>query len=420
MKKFFKIIKNTILTLVIASAAILILPAVVDVIESGSDGSSAGTPAYSQNGTTHKPAVTTGESASTHKPAESVHPYLDSMNDGSCRQLVGRVVVTVIFVGDSESSWSTAAISEAKQSLAEQESALESGAKSRGANLDIVYSYLISSVSGWIPLDPDEDGSWQEQAAENVGIASFSSAAAALESKHSADEAPVVFAVNKSGRSYAQKMSGDRTEFSCVFGSDMESFSHELLHLFGAMDFYYPSDITLLCEKHLGDSVMNGGERVDDLTAYIVGWTTSKSTGAQSFLDGSAVYTSAMLDAEREKENYTGYGTRTSKNGTYTGYMTFGTPDGQGKFVYTDGTSYEGNFKAGVYDGQGKYTYADGDVYEGAWVNGTQHGQGKYTFASGAVYIGDFALGRFEGQGTVTYPDGTTRSGLWKNGNFVG
>lgn len=445
MRKIFKLIKNTILTLVIASSVILILPAVVDVIGGMMwDGSSDDKPSYTQSssqskdtsrplqngtdggvsssatGSTQKPTATTSASSQTQKPTEKVHLYLDAMNDGSCRQLVGRVVVTVIFVGDSESSWTSADVSEAKHSLSAQESALERAAGSHGASLDIVYNYLTASIGSAIPLDPDDDEKWQEQAAENAGIASFSSAAAALESKHSADEAPVVFAVNKSGRSYAQQMSGDRTEFSCVFGSDMESFSHELLHLFGAMDFYYPSAITALCETHLGDSVMNGGERVDDLTAFIVGWTSRKSTGAQSFLDGSAVYTSAMLDAEREKENYTGYGTKTSKNGTYTGYMTFGTPDGQGKFVYTDGTSYEGNFKVGVYDGQGTYIYSDGSKYTGAWVDGTQQGQGKYTFASGSVYVGSFAGGKFEGQGRMTYADGAVYDGAWSDGKRHG
>ena len=55
-------------------------------------------------------------------------------------------------------------------------------------------------------------------------------------------------------------------------------------------------------------------------------------------------------------------------------------------------------------NGQGKYTYTNGDTYEGEWSNNLRHGKGSYTFsATGAKYVGNWVNGRKEGPGELLY-----------------
>lgn len=44
-------------------------------------------------------------------------------------------------------------------------------------------------------------------------------------------------------------------------------------------------------------------------------------------------------------------------------------PNGQGKLVNEDGSSYEGGFRKGSMHGTGRYTWEDGRKYEGEWKN---------------------------------------------------
>jgi hypothetical protein len=43
---------------------------------------------------------------------------------------------------------------------------------------------------------------------------------------------------------------------------------------------------------------------------------------------------------------------------------------GSGKYVYANGTYYDGQFHLGEYDGRGTCMYSDGDAYVGSWKKG--------------------------------------------------
>jgi hypothetical protein len=71
----------------------------------------------------------------------------------------------------------------------------------------------------------------------------------------------------------------------------IEGNIHELLHLYGAQDFYLIDEVKEAAEIYLPCSVMGSDEQVvktDDLTAYIVGWTAELSGSALQFLDATA------------------------------------------------------------------------------------------------------------------------------------
>ena len=62
-------------------------------------------------------------------------------------------------------------------------------------------------------------------------------------------------------------------------------------------------------------------------------------------------------------------------------------------------------------DGQGKYSYSDGASYEGEWKNGKRHGKGILTLSDGRKYFGKWNLGRNNDTGIVIIPDGFTLEG---------
>lgn len=63
---------------------------------------------------------------------------------------------------------------------------------------------------------------------------------------------------------------------------------------------------------------------------------------------------------------------------SYEGKYDKGIKEGNGTFIYPDGSKYEGDWKAGIKDGLGKYTYANGDWYEGSWKDDCKEGHGVY------------------------------------------
>ncbi len=59
--------------------------------------------------------------------------------------------------------------------------------------------------------------------------------------------------------------------------------------------------------------------------------------------------------------------------------------DGQGFYVYADGSQYVGEFHMGVPEGKAVVHYANGNRYEGYWKNHAPHGEGVLYLADGKV-----------------------------------
>lgn len=122
-------------------------------------------------------------------------------------------------------------------------------------------------------------------------------------------------------------------------------------------------------------------------------------------------------------------------SGRYTGYWEEGLRHGLGTTVYADGTTSSdiwvkgeqtSNDVAGscingnCYDGDGVYVYQDGSMYEGHFRKGYPDGEGKYSDKDGSVYTGHWQKGYYSGYGELSNPDGTQKNGLWDKGRFSG
>lgn len=73
--------------------------------------------------------------------------------------------------------------------------------------------------------------------------------------------------------------------------------------------------------------------------------------------------------------------------------------NGNGKFVFKNGDSYNGAWLKGKMDGQGTYTWKNGDVYKGAFLEGEMEGRGTMTWRNGDRYIGTWEANKMQGRG---------------------
>jgi len=78
---------------------------------------------------------------------------------------------------------------------------------------------------------------------------------------------------------------------------------------------------------------------------------------------------------------------------------------------------YEGNFVEGRREGKGRFVFSDGSVYDGEWKQGLYSGQGELK-SNGKTYTGDFKLGLAHGWGKEVAPDGSViYEGKWIKGD---
>lgn len=105
----------------------------------------------------------------------------------------------------------------------------------------------------------------------------------------------------------------------------------------------------------------------------------------------------------------------------YSGRLKNGFPDGKGKLIYANGTSYrEGIFVNGELNGYGKTQYDNGDIYEGEFKDGLRHGFGKYIYNIGGYYEGEWKNDLKDGKGKEILKNGEVLEGYFKNNNFIG
>ena len=350
--------------------------------------------------------------------------FLNTRDQGISATLTGDVLITTIFVSDKSTSWSKSEMEAIKTGHETMTKAILAEAKTWGVDLKLTLEYRTASVSHDLATASHND--WSEAALKSAGLSA--TASEDLEKSRKVKEAPVLFYLDLTGRAFASSSMGksNRTEYAVFYSGDSgaANYRHELYHLFGAKDFYYPAAVETLGKKYFPKSTMltaGADSGTDSLTAYLIGWTDQLDATAKTFLSETNWITTDYLKEEHEKETYTGYvENRRMSAGTYTGYLVDGVQQGQGTMVWDTGNKYTGNWDYGQMHGQGTFTWSDGASYKGAFVKGVRQGQGRYTFASGAWYEGEFVNGKFHGQGTYRWVNGDTYVGTWVNDARIG
>ncbi len=101
---------------------------------------------------------------------------------------------------------------------------------------------------------------------------------------------------------------------------------------------------------------------------------------------------------ERSTENTSGtgdvaYTDPDGRRGIYNEQWQNGTPHGQDRVEYDDGSTYVGSFVAGQRSGRGTWIHPDGAQYEGQWRDGSQNGRGSLTYPDGRWVEGEWRGG---------------------------
>ncbi|HEX5057471.1 MAG TPA: hypothetical protein VFX02_13370 [Gammaproteobacteria bacterium] len=87
-----------------------------------------------------------------------------------------------------------------------------------------------------------------------------------------------------------------------------------------------------------------------------------------------------------------------------------------GRYLYADGSSYEGEWKNRMPEGKGTLIRPNGVKYTGLWKNGLMHGDGEFQNADGYKYKMRFKNGEATGTGEVMFPESGTYKGELLNG----
>lgn len=240
------------------------------------------------------------EDTLTNYPEYSDHCYMSRRDYGSSRTLTGDVKLLLVFVNDSSSSWSEGEISNFFNAVYRDCDDLERQAAEWGTYLNFEYGYFEVTVPqseenrsfNYLMEDFFHRTDHDLDALENY-----------YETQSGADDAPLLFVYNREGRSNCYVGSRENnwmneypTYYAKSMGSEL-SITHELLHLYGASDYYYPVLADETADRYFPNASMRvGGTEVDDLTAYIIGWTDYLTDTAQWFLYDTRYMTKEMIE----------------------------------------------------------------------------------------------------------------------------
>ena len=216
------------------------------------------------------------------------HFALRSRNVGPCGKLLGKVEVLVVFVSTPLHPWTEQKKQEVYRISDSSLNFMRKNAQQYHANVNFDHvGYLDFTVSSEAGLGGSDDWYWEiiHNVYQENSIAQVYDR---YRHDQGVDEAPMIFMFNSWDRSYT---SCGHSEEYCVIFCDTEMhdnyLTHELYHLYGAIDYYdYNGEgVESVAKKHFPNNVMAGtGSEVDDLTAYLLGWTDTLSSKANQFL----------------------------------------------------------------------------------------------------------------------------------------
>lgn len=230
-----------------------------------------------------------------------INQWREDYNLGTCKILGGNVSVILFYVDDFESTWTNEEINRfAKNEVEPGLLFLEQEAKKYGIelNLTVERSYsaiyyddeVITSVknTGFASADV----LWQS--ALQINYPSSTKMIDAFRSRYKTEEIVCFTIFNKDGTSYALNPKRDADvkidEHCIVFARDLYStqngpagsqaavIAHEMLHLYGAEDFYASSSRKNLAKTYYPKDIMLSAaydidtNTVESATAFYIGW----------------------------------------------------------------------------------------------------------------------------------------------------
>lgn len=378
------------------------------------------------------------------------HPLLADKQKASAKALVGSTLIKLIYLDSDLFSWQEKEKAQFKGCLVKAVSFLSEEAKKENVKVE----FFLSEVSG-IGVSHSfairEKSKLFNEVLKTMGKGGKEEYAAYKKSLYATGKDNIVhmIAVNDPAHefeSFAQQRTGDELECCVIYNSVSEdrtifAITHELLHVYGAQDFYYDclKEPVKKVYGNNGSVMLQRCNTIDTLTKYLIGWHKEPDEKAKSLLE----LTSGLkredyysgLKREREKKAQKDYQNKVAvgvglnniyegenylKNGdVQRGSFVEGVLNGSGSLFKADGTRYVGEFKGGSFHGKGAITYGNGDSYFGSFSNGLFHDENGIYITEGYKYCGGFVAGHFHGKGKI-YGEKWVFSGEFKQGKIDG
>ena len=227
----------------------------------------------------------------------------------------GTVLFYIFRVKEHDNEWSRADKEEAELSLQKNIELLVKTASNYGTDLTIKYVFCDISLApynkGWENASYEQDSFYVLKAINKIGrYASLEEFRFEKKFEYKADKVNILLFYINPFRSFAHLSYYHSTYkyykdsfFTFINLKDPDKYviAHEVLHLYGARDFYFPKRYVNACTKHFGDSVMNHSNcnNIDPVTAFVVGFTDKLSPSAIGFLQDTAEVTEEEIRKER-------------------------------------------------------------------------------------------------------------------------
>lgn len=363
-------------------------------------------------------------SAGQAENAAGNHLVFQAVDQGSCRDMTGEIVIQFVFVDGDDGVWPESAMAEYRKMMEDVSDYLvrQAGAYGKEMQISLRYAHTAETMA----LDTDAVDAWADHVLANAGLPSRTDTSVYVQ-----EGMPLIFLVNEGGRAFSCANAGETyNDYLICFNTTVAaSFPHELLHLYGAVDYYYPLAYREAAEKYFPDSIMLSVEEektVDHLTAWLIGWTDAPDADARAFLEETAHVQAENLETALKESLFTGFGAQETEHYTYTGDWVMGAWDGKGVLEWKNGARYEGDFSGGLRNGRGVMTLSDGETYAGEYKNDKKQGYGVLVWGDLGLYAGNFENDMARGQGVRILNDGSLYAGnlesweLWGRGTKIG
>ena len=237
------------------------------------------------------PPVTPPAGSLSGAYGQKEHFALRARDCGPCDKLLGDAYIILAFVSTPQHPW-TQTMKDRVGSVSRSSIAImESEAKRYGARLSLQLGILDFSV----PYEYGKDKQWYKYILDqNYDPPVIAEALDYYRGYLNVDTVAMIFLFNSWDRSYTTCTSRDYPNYSdeyCVIFCDTDMhdnyLTHEVLHLYGAIDYYdYDGEgVQKAAYKYFPDSdMMYPSHVVDELTAYLIGWTDTLTYKARAFL----------------------------------------------------------------------------------------------------------------------------------------
>ncbi|MBR2714684.1 MAG: hypothetical protein IKB73_00560 [Ruminococcus sp.] len=215
------------------------------------------------------------------------HYLMKYDNKGDCKKLTGNIAMTFVFVDDQNNIWSDQDVKEMQALQNIYIANITSQAKDYGFTINITPKYF--RAYSLTDIKANNHNEWIDTTLSSARLPVSDSMGGYLENLYYADEAPVLFFINKPGQSYYVKSdaNNDTFEYAVIFSS-FPDFRPQLYSMYGCIDYNESSSVRNCASKYFPDSLMlecNSFAFTDSLNAYILGWTSSLDNNAISFLN---------------------------------------------------------------------------------------------------------------------------------------